>query len=193
MNANLQSLVDLGIPKAKARFALTEFEDNLEVAANWCYSEVRPLCSPRDELSTLAGPRLDPLLPSQQHRRRSSPSRRFVLSPSFPQHVLRSHLSSSVRLQTTAAPPLYTWDKGVDRDEAGPIDGEAGRGSRGGGVDERGSSEGSQGALGGWARGEGGGTAVRNAELVSRGAGLLAVEGGGCPSFVWEALAALLS
>lgn len=34
---------------------------------------------------------------------------------------------------------------------------------------------------------------MRNAELVSRGAGLLAVEGGGCPSFVWEALAALLS
>ncbi|GAA5939053.1 hypothetical protein JCM1841_005656 [Sporobolomyces salmonicolor] len=35
----LAALLALGIPKPKAQFALREFDDNPEIAADWCFTE----------------------------------------------------------------------------------------------------------------------------------------------------------
>ena len=42
MNDALKELVSLGIDPVKARFALTEFDNHVEAAADWCFGEVRP-------------------------------------------------------------------------------------------------------------------------------------------------------
>ncbi|GAA5953560.1 hypothetical protein JCM21900_006205 [Sporobolomyces salmonicolor] len=39
LTSPLAALLALGIPKPKAQFALREFDDNPEIAADWCFTE----------------------------------------------------------------------------------------------------------------------------------------------------------
>ncbi|GAA6062478.1 hypothetical protein JCM10212_000013 [Sporobolomyces blumeae] len=53
-SSEVEQLVSLGIPRAKALYALKEFEGNAEVAADWCFTEGAEW-TPNDLLQTKFG------------------------------------------------------------------------------------------------------------------------------------------
>lgn len=168
---DLQPFTELGIDKAKAKFALVEFGGNVEAALDWCYEEVRFLfldlgspappcpfgfcsCSiPTDprpkKIKKMTGQKLDPPIPARNEDCSSSSS--ISLASSYlplplddRARVFSSGWSLLLLLSASASPNCRPWRFRQHRAETRSGYRERSRGHSRRGFDKRGSPTRSQ-------------------------------------------------
>ncbi|GAA5836826.1 hypothetical protein JCM5353_000462 [Sporobolomyces roseus] len=133
-SSSLAQLVSLGIPKVKAVYALKEFDNNAEVAADWCFTEGSSW-TPNDLLQTTLTP------PSTESSDSSSPLNSSLSSQprSIDRHTPSGWTQVPARLLVSGTPVAITLkqDQGTDRTVQGLVNEKLTRGDHPRGVKVR--------------------------------------------------------